>query len=320
MKSWWLTVCLLVAIAFLGITEAKPDEPDKELRPASDPMIGNDAGQARDDNGLNTSLIWCPPGFVTMEGVENITREPAGKDITPKNRQIGSKTKAEPRPQNTIQFAPAKVVLTQGYWLGKFEMTQAEWKEVMNTEPWKGERFAKEGADFPATFVTWSDACEFCRKLTTNERQAGRLPTDWEYTLPTEAQWERACRARTETRFSFGEDESKLGDYAWSRENAYSAREDYAHEVGQKKANPWGLFDMHGNVWEWCRDAHTVTLPGGRDPEVKPGKGDDDAPRVIRGGGWGTVAVRCRSASRNGSLPSSRNDDLGFRIALSRVR
>ncbi len=132
-----------------------------------------------------------------------------------------------------------KVFLKKGYWLGKFEVTQFEWKQVMQTEPWKGQKFTKEGADYPATFVSWDDATDFCSKLTEQERQAGRLSNDWAYMLPTEAQWERACRARTETRFSFGDDQSKLGEYAWYGVNAFDAGEQYAHRVGQKKANPW---------------------------------------------------------------------------------
>src|SRR5437762_9291015 len=94
---------------------------------------------------------------------------------------------------------------------------------------------------------------EFCRKFTQDERDAGRLPETWEYTLPTEAQWERACRAGSESRYCFGDDPAKLGDYAWIRGNASEAGERYAHRVGRKKPNNWGLHDMHGNVWEWCR-------------------------------------------------------------------
>src|SRR5580765_5268887 len=105
----------------------------------------------------------------------------------------------------------------------------------MKTEPWKAQRVTQQGADFPATWISWKDASDFCRKLTEQERQAGRLSNDWEYTLPTEAQWESACRARTETAFNFGNDESKLGDYAWFVDNTIEAGEFYPHRVGQKK-------------------------------------------------------------------------------------
>ena len=164
-----------------------------------------------------------------------------------------------------------KVFLTQGYWLGRYEVTQSEWKEVMQTEPWKGKDSMKEGADYPATFVSWNDATDFCGKFTEQERDAGRLANGWEYTLPTERQWERACRAQTETKYSFGNDESKLGDYAWFDDNTGNDGEDYAHQVGQKKPNPWGLCDMHGNVWEWCHDVYAKLRSGPLDLQVEAG-------------------------------------------------
>ena len=99
--------------------------------------------------------------------------------------------------------------------MGKYEVTQEEWDRVMGTTPWKGSQLVKEDARFPATFVSWEDATEFAAKLTTQERQAGRLPAGWRYTLPTEAQWECACRAGTQTAYGFGSDAARLSDYAW---------------------------------------------------------------------------------------------------------
>ena len=160
----------------------------------------------------------------------------------------------------------------------------------------------------------------FCRGLTEQERQAGRLSNDWEYTLPTEAQWERACRARTETKFSFGDEDLKLGEYAWFRDNSWNAGEQYAHAVGQKKANPWGLCDMYGNVWEWCRDIYTDKLPGGRDPEVKPDEKTGDSPRMARGGCFTNGAARSLSAKRLRYSPGLCHFYGGFRVALSSVR
>jgi formylglycine-generating enzyme required for sulfatase activity len=310
MKPPWLTVCVVAAVAFLRMTDAKPDEPAKAPPPAADPMRGKAPGEVRDDNGLKMKLVRCSPGFVTMEEVE-IVEEPVTTE---------DEDEAAPKTRRVEKITPVKVLLTRGYWLGKYEVTQSEWKQVMKTDPWKGQNFTKEGADYPATFVSWNDAVDFCRKMTEQERQAGRLSNDWEYTLPTEAQWERACRARTETKFSFGDDESKLGEYAWFSENAFNAGEQYAHQVGQKKANPWDLCDMHGNVWEWCRDIYTEKLPGGRDPEVKPNEKTSASFRVYRGGGWSVVAAFCRSGCRNGDRPGFRRVSLGFRVALSAVR
>ena len=181
----------------------------------------------------------------------------------------------------------------------------------MGTEPWEGEDVQVD-KDFPATYVSWNDVTAFCQRLTGLERKAGKLKADEEYRLPTEAEWEYACRAGTTTAFSFGEDESKLGEYAWCRSNADNAGEKYAHAVGLKKPNPWGLHDMHGNVFEWCSDWYGNALPGGADP-VGPGGGSD---RVIRGGGWRDYPGSCRSANRY-AVPSNRSNDMGFRVARS---
>ena len=157
--------------------------------------------------------------------------------------------------------------------------------------------------------MTWDDATDFCKKLTAIEREAGTLKANEEYRLPTEAEWEYACRAGTTTAFSFGDDESKLGEYAWFKDSALN----YAPKVGLKKPNPWGLHDMHGNVFEWCSDCADSTLHGGTDP-VGPNGGSY---RVIRGGSWRFIPGDCRSAYRNGSDPSYRGSSLGFRVARS---
>jgi formylglycine-generating enzyme required for sulfatase activity len=320
MKPLSLTFCVVAAIALLGTTEPKSDEPGKAPASAADPMSGKKPGDVRDDNGLKMKLVWCAPGVVTMEQVETVTEPAPKKNAEPNDDEVvDPKDDPAPKPKETIKTTPVKAFVSH-YWIGKYEVTQSEWKQLMNTEPWKNEKFTKEGADFPATYISWDDAMQFCRKLTEQERRAGRLPTGWEYRLPTEAQWERACRARTETRFSFGDDESKLGEHAWFRDNAYNANEKYAHRVGQKKANPWGLHDMHGNVWEWCRDVYAKKLPGGRDPEVKADEKKEGSFRVFRGGSWNDVAAGCRSVSRGGDRSVGRNSLLGFRPALDAVQ
>jgi formylglycine-generating enzyme required for sulfatase activity len=322
MKSTVLLFCFAAAVGLFAAAESKSDEQGKEATPpkrvASDKFIGKEAGQVRDDNGLKMKLVWCPPGFVTMETVERISvpaAEHDEKDDKPNNDddEVDTKDKPVPELRQTEKITPVKVFLSQGYWLGKYEVTQSEWKQVMKTEPWKGQDTTREGAEFPATFVDWNDACDFCRKLTQQEREAGRMTNDWEYTLPTEAQWERACRARTETRFSFGNDDTQTGEYAWFIENTVKAGEDFPHPVGQKRPNLWGLHDMHGNVWEWCRDSYSDKLPGGRDPEVT----EKGANRVLRGGGIYRSASDCRSAYRNMHTPDWRLFDLGIRVALS---
>ena len=195
-----------------------------------------------------------------------------------------------------------KVTLSQNFYIGVHEVTQEQWIKVMGTNPskFKGPRNAVEQ-------VSWTDAVEFCLKLSAlpEERAAGRF-----YQLPTEAQWEYACRAGTTTEYCFGDDESELGDYAWYKGNSGSK----THPVGQKKPNAWGLYDMHGNVWEWCQDPHDAYPSRAVTDPTGPASGSY---RVIRGGGWLSTAEFCRSAYRVGALPSNRNLNYGFRVCLS---
>ncbi|RLS31410.1 MAG: formylglycine-generating enzyme family protein [Planctomycetota bacterium] len=210
-------------------------------------------------------------------------------------------------------FRVVKVTLTKSFGLGKYEVTQGQWKSVMASEPWDGQKYVQADKDCPATYVNWDDATEFCEKLTDLERKSGKLQANEEYRLPTEAEWEYACRAGTKTVFSFGNDESKLGEYAWNEDNALKVNERYAHSVGLKKPNTRGLYDMHGNVFEWCSDWYGKKLPGGTDP-VGPGGG---SLRVARSGGWRSRPGRCRSADRDYDDPSYRGSSLGFRVARS---
>ena len=198
---------------------------------------------------------------------------------------------------------PHEVTLTKPFYMGVYEVTNAQWQRVMGSVP----RNREDGDDLPVANVSWDDANEFCRRLSAlaEEKQAGRV-----YRLPTEAEWEYACRAGTRTQWSFGDDESRLGDYAWFHGN--SSRK--THPVGTRKPNAWGLFDMHGNVWEWCSDWYgEYEKSAVHDPQGSSG----GSSRVIRGGGWNITAGDCRSANRNGYVPSSPDDHLGFRFALS---
>ncbi len=197
-----------------------------------------------------------------------------------------------------------QVTISRPFWLGKTEVTQAQWEALMGSNP----SYFK-GSSLPVEQVSWEEAMAFCLKLTERERAAGRLPEGYEYTLPTEAQWEYACRAGTT-----GDYAGNLDAMGWYDRNSGSSTK----PVGQKQANVWGLHDMHGNVRESCLDWSARDLPGGSVTDPRgPGSGSF---RVNRGGSWRHPALLCTSDGRGGETPYVRTYDLGFRVALSSVR
>lgn len=187
------------------------------------------------------------------------------------------------------------VTLSKGFWMAKTEVTQAQWTAIMGNNP---SRF--NGDDLPVENVSWDDAQEFIKKV----NDSGVIPEGWKVSLPTEAQWEYACRAGETGSYSGG----TIDQVAWYDDNSGSK----THAVGTKKSNAWGLHDMHGNVWEWCADCYDEELSGGSDPSG-PSSG---VYRVDRGGSWGNDAALCRAASRRWYYPDSRGNLLGFRPAL----
>jgi formylglycine-generating enzyme required for sulfatase activity len=225
------------------------------------------------------------------------------------------------------------VTISRGYWMGKYEVTQGEYETVMGNNPsyfngvrqvWDPQSQTEIDRDFgtdltrPVETVSWNDAVAYCAALTERERLAGRIAPDSVYRLPTEVEWEYACRAWTSTRFSYGDDPgyTNLTNYAWCWDNS----DGQTHPVGEKLPNPWGLHDMHGNVFEWCQDwvgdyAGGIAL----DPQG-PVVGSY---RVIRGGYWGGrgfwhYARFCRSANRDYGEPDGRgNGYVGFRAVLA---
>jgi formylglycine-generating enzyme required for sulfatase activity len=220
------------------------------------------------------------------------------------------------------------VTISRGFWMSKYEVTQGEYLEVMGNNPsyFSGDRTAEGGADYgsdlsrPVETVSWYDAADYCVALTEQERAAGRIPTNCVYRLPTEAEWEYACRAWTSTRFSYGDDAgyTNLGNYAWYEGNS----DEITHPVGQKLPNPWGLYDMHGNVWEWCQDWLSWTLPGGiaLDPQGPLQAPATEELRVLRGGGCyfaNGYASICRSGHRGWYFPAEGYPTFGFRAVLA---
>ena len=203
------------------------------------------------------------------------------------------------------EFPHHKVHISEGFWMGQTEVTQGQYESVMNAKPWSGKSFVREDADYPAVYVTWEDANDFCNKLS---QQEGKT-----YRLPTEAEWEYACRAGTKTRFSFGDSDSSLYDHAWFWDNTYEKGQDYAHSVGQEKANPWDLYDMHGNVWEWCSDRYAEDYYA-NGPSVDPNGPSSGATRSLRGGSWANTETYLRCSCRDGYDPDVVRDSVGFRV------
>jgi formylglycine-generating enzyme required for sulfatase activity len=207
---------------------------------------------------------------------------------------MGSPLREKERGNNEIQH---QVAISNSFYMQTTEVTQAQWYAVMGDNP---SHF--KGADLPVDRVSYKDIEGFIQKLNKIDKAA-------KYRLPTEAEWEYACRAGSKTAFCFGDEASRLGEYAWYKGNAG----DQTHPVGKKKRNAWGLYDMHGNVWEWCQDwfgdypSASVTDPGG------PPSG---SACVMRGGSWFYRAEYCRSAERGSNPPNLRNNRIGFRLVL----
>lgn len=270
---------------------AQPQEtPKPPPPPAADRELVLDLGE-----GVTLKLVRIPAGKFLMGSPKD---EPCREDDEGLPR--GQWVKGEPR---------VEVTISKPFYMGVTEVTVAQyerfWKDSGRED--RGVLLEKptfnQGPDHPAVMVTWDDAQAFCEWLS---KKTGR-----EVRLPTEAQWEYACRAGTQTAYSFGDDTDKLGDYAWYDKNSDGS----THPVAKKKPNAWGLYDMHGNAWEWCSDYYAEGYPGpGRDP-IGPSSGSF---RVLRGGSWGSdPRLRlCRSADRSGSAPDDRRNILGFRVVL----
>ena len=264
---------------------------------ATAPKAGQLAGEKWAGNGLQMEFCWCPPGSFTM----------------------GSPASEPNRHENE---GPVSVRLTSGFWQGKYEVTQQEWQAVMGTTiRQQATRSGKgisgeEGARFPMYFVDHTEATEFCIKLTETERRAGRVPVGWTYRLPSEAEWEYACRAGTTTATAFGNSLSSTqanfdGRFPYNGAEKGNIRLTET-EVGSFQPNQWGFYDMHGNVHEWCADWYVEKLPGGQNPVVLQAA----SIRVYRGGSRYNFGEYCRSATRD--MPTSHFPwfAIGFRVAL----
>lgn len=231
------------------------------------------------------SFVWIPPGTFIMGSPAN----EVDKD-------------SDERPQT-------EVTLTHGFWMSKHPTTQEEYQLVMGRNP----SFFKSNDRRPVEQVRWNDAVDYCAKITLRMHEAGRLPTGFECRLPTEAEWEYACRAGSKSKFFFGDDYANLGQYAWFVGNSGKMTQ----PVEKKLPNAWGLHDMHGNVWEWCLDWYSDSLPGGN--LTNPRGPSTGLRRVNRGGGWFSIGWYCRSASRFYVWAVDKMNGLGFRPVIAPI-
>ena len=199
------------------------------------------------------------------------------------------------------------VTITRDYWIGKYEVTQGEFAAVLGRNP----SHFRGDLNRPVEKLSFFDASNYCATITLREREAGRLPAGYEYRLPSEGEWEYACRAGATNLYGFGDDASVAEQFAWTAENSDAA----THPVGLKRPNAWGLFDTHGNVWEWCSDwfepypAAPLTDPVG--PATSKFK-------LFKGGGWNQDLEYGRASSRFMMSPSNGIHFVGFRLALGR--
>jgi formylglycine-generating enzyme required for sulfatase activity len=264
--------------------------------PAGKNFLGSKAGDEREVVGVK--LCWCPPGRFIMGSPRSEPERRAGEN----------------------QVA---VTLTKGFWTGKYEVTQGQWKRVVGQLPGPLTLAGGDGDDFPLYNVNFAEAEGFCRKLTAQTHAAGDLPRDWEFRLPTEAQWEYACRAGTTTATAFGDKlSSTQANFQGKPYNGAAPGPSLkrATKVGSYPPNAWGLHDMHGNVVEWCRDWFHAKLPGGTDPDLYLAKSTaqrnrmGDVSRSRRGSAFTDDGWASRSAFRQRFEPERRYDHIGFRV------
>jgi formylglycine-generating enzyme required for sulfatase activity len=261
-----------------------------------------DTTQLMLSNRVWLDLVWIAPGEFTMGSPETRIGFLGALGLSSNQLHEGENGRCEDEGPQT------KVTLSKGYWIGKYPVTQAQWQVLMGDNP---SSFKTENDQHPVENITWTDAMLFCQKVYELEGKSGSLlPAGYEYTLPTEAQWEFACRAGTTTRFYTGNSDADLDAAGWfSGNHNHTTR-----PVGLKAPNAWGLHDMHGNVYEWCADWYADSYSGGE--VVDPHGPAWSTYRIVRGGSWHLDARFCRSANRGRCVPCGRNYDLGFRLAL----
>jgi sulfatase modifying factor 1 len=309
--SLYLGVTGTLELALRGWNKDWPSLPSKEifdLRPVNPLWHKLVATPSGPPPAVAGNLAWIPCGTFTM----------------------GSPTTEPARYSDEVQH---RVTISQGFWMGKYEVTQGEYLAVMGSNPSYFQTEDLHGNPIPPDLsrpveqVTWYDAVSYCTALTARERSAGRLPAGYVYRLPTESEWECACRAGTTTPFHYGGalrsgmanfygyyEYPPCGGSTWYCPHPGGTYLRRTTSVGGYAPNAWGLYDMHGNVWEWCQDWYGPYPSGSvSDPQGAPA----GSSRVVRGGGWNFGALYCRSAQRRDDRPTDRYNFIGFRVVLA---
>ena len=259
-------------------------------------------------------FVWVPAGRFMMGQTD------ADRALIIK--ELGEKTYHK---SYTDELPRHEVIMRRGFWLGKYPVTQAQWRHIMGANPshFNEEKVGEAWQRHPVEQVSWNDVQTFVQKLNTltpppappqqgggqpTPSPSGRVGVGWVFRLPSEAEWEYACRAGSDGLFCYGDDVEVLGEYAWFAGNS----DNQTHPVGQKQPNAWGVYDMHGNVWEWVADTYHENYKGApTDGSVWMSGGSG---RVLRGGSWNFVPRYVRSAVRGSDVPARRSDSIGFRL------
>jgi len=289
-------------LAVLARKTAAADLAAKDALQAEIALIEQEQAILKGD-GKGAKVSPLPIGSARKAGMPGLKELDLGNGVTMKlvlipagKFMMGSPDSEKGHGKN--ESPQREVTLSKPFYMGVMEVTQIQYEAVMGTNP---SHF--KSPTNPVDQVSWEDAMEFCKKLSEKTGQTVRLPT--------EAEWEYACRAGTTTAFSFGSVESALGDFAWYAANSGGT----THSVGQRKPNAWGLYDMHGNLWEWCADCYEdypKEAVAATDPQG-PASGRQ---RVLRGGSWFNPPDNSRAANRGGNYPHIRSDHVGFRVVV----